>query len=122
MTRIESSVGNGVPDTVMHTKIGHIFVEFKYIKEYPKRAATLLKLPLRPEQKIWIDSRGKISGDVWVFVRVADDFYLFPWFVAVRLYETGWDTVQWKRIPHWTGRCDYNDVYRILTHKEEKHE
>lgn len=119
MTRIESSAGNGVPDVIVHSKIGHIFIELKYIESYPKRESTQLKLPLRPEQRLWINTRGNLSGNVWVFVRVEDDFYLLPYFVAIRLCD-GWVTEQWKRIPHWTKKINFNDLYAQLIYKEEK--
>ena len=112
-TRLENSVAKGVPDVHYTIPGAHGFIEFKYIPEYPKRPTTPLKLPLRAEQKLWIKTRGEMAGDVWVFVRVEDDFYLLQSFVALRLCE-GWDTIQWKRIPHWHKRVDWLQLREML--------
>jgi len=82
-TRIESSAGNGVPDISfgVSSPEGGLglngFIELKFIKDWPKREDTPLVLPLRPEQKLWIETRGSIAGNVWVLCRVENDFFLF---------------------------------------------
>lgn len=113
LTRIESSAGNGVPDLIIHTKGKHIFVEIKYIPSWPKREDTLIKMPLRAEQKVWLKTRGELSGDCWVFARVGDDFFMVPWFVGLRLCD-GWPKVQWLRLPHWHKRIDFIELGEIL--------
>ena len=115
-TRIESSAGNGVPDVILHFPSKHVFVENKYIAAWPKRATTLVKLPLRAEQRLWLSTRGKLSGDCWVFIRIEDDFFLLPWDVACYLYDRGFTKEQWLKFPyHWYNRIDFNQLYNILT-------
>jgi hypothetical protein len=95
-TRIESSAGNGVPDVTFGMKglLGGGFVELKSIALWPKRPETRVKLPLRNEQKIWIEQRGKISGNVWVLVLIANDLFLLDYNQAILACE-GWTKRQW---------------------------
>jgi hypothetical protein len=94
LTRIESSVGNGVPDITYCSKTGHGWIETKYIREYPKRETTKIKLPLRPEQKLWIKTRGSLGGNVWVLCKIGDVFFLLTHEQAVRACD-GWTTFEW---------------------------
>ena len=75
-TRLESSSGNGVPDVTFSMPNINGFLELKYIPEWPKKPETKVKLPLRPEQKFWIGTRGKMGGNVWVLCRIGNDFFL----------------------------------------------
>ena len=119
-SRIESSAGNGIPDVDFGMAGINGKIELKYIPEWPKRPTTLVKLPLRPDQKIWIKNRGVIAGNVWALIRIKDDFFLLDWKQAVRLYEqpasrftwTNPDpSTVWKR---WHGRIDFHELATIL--------
>jgi len=114
-TRLESSVGNGVPDVIIHLPGKHIFMELKYIPEWPKRATTLVKLPLRSEQRLWIKSRGSFSGNTWVFIRIEDDFFLLPWDVAEHLTMTGFTQKEWLNYPFtWYKNVNFSELVEIL--------
>ena len=114
-SRIESSAGNGVPDVAFSVPTKHGWIELKYIKEWPKRPTTLVKLPLRPEQKLWIKNHGQLSGNVWVLCRIADMFFLLDHKEAAILCEGGtvdtWDAICTKS---WHKRIDFNDLWEIL--------
>jgi len=118
MTRIESSAGNGVPDVSLGLPGKSIWIELKYIPSWPKRATTKVKLPLRAEQKHWIDARGRMSGDVWVLVRIENDFFLLYWTVCQEATNTGWTEHEWKQVTdystYWTGRIDFTELLEIL--------
>lgn len=109
-TRLESSSGNGVPDVVFSMPNINGFLELKYIKEWPKRPDTKVKLPLRPEQKLWISTRGKMGGNVWVLCRIEDDFFLLNDTLAIAACE-GWDKFEWARNCNlaWPRRVNYFD-------------
>lgn len=114
-TRIESSAGNGVPDVAFTIPTKHGWIELKYIKEWPKRPTTLVKLPLRPEQKQWIESRGKLADNVWVICRIADIFYILDHKEAVMLCEGGtrdmWEVLCTRS---WSKRIDFDNLWEIL--------
>jgi hypothetical protein len=114
-SRIESSSGNGVPDVTFGLKDINGWIELKHDKEWPKREATLVKLPLRPEQKLWINRRGKLAGNVWVIYRVSNDFFIL-WWNQIDLACEGWTRAQWPAFSyfHWERRVDFTQLYRIL--------
>lgn len=115
LTRIESSAGNGVPDVSVGITGKNLWVELKYIREWPKRPATKVKLPLRPEQKLWIKQRGSLSGDVWVFVRIGDDFFLLNWGDAIKACD-GWTRDEWwdSITDRWYNRVDFDEFITVL--------
>jgi len=114
-TRIESSSGNGVPDVSFGIPEKNGWMELKYIPEWPKREGTIIKLPLRPEQKHWIKARGYLSGDVWVFVRIKDTFFILTWEKAMEAYE-GWTCQDWLRnaTAFWEKRVDFGELCRLI--------
>ena len=116
VSRIESSAGNGIPDLTFGISAKQGWVELKYIPEWPVREGTKLKLPLRPEQKHWIKARGSLSGDVWVFVRVMDTFFLLSWFKALDAAEEGWTGREWltKSNLWWEKRVDFGELLDAL--------
>jgi hypothetical protein len=115
VTRIESSAGNGVPDVSFGLKDKQGWVELKYIPEWPKRSTTKVKLPLRPEQKHWINARGSLSGHVWVLCRIQDDFYLLD-HLAANLLVAGSTKEYWDEYctAHWVKRIDFDEFYGVL--------
>ena len=117
MTRIESSAGNGVPDVTIGVPGKQLWVELKYIAEWPKRNTTKVKLPLRPEQKHWIKARGELSGDVWVLVRIQSSFFLMKWHEALDACN-GWTFEEYCNkfafSRCWVDRINFNELYRAL--------
>lgn len=117
LTRIESSAGNGVPDISYGIPQCNGWIELKYIAEWPKRPTTKVKLPLRPEQKLWIQTRGALSGNIWVFIRIQDDFFLLPHYEAINACE-GWVKEEWIRrtslYGYWEKRVNYEELYIML--------
>jgi len=121
-TRIESSAGNGVPDVSFgmisryNGRRFNGFLELKYIPQWPKKDETNLKLPLRPEQKIWIQTRGGIAGDVWVLCRICDDFILFS--DAQALCANQGQTQKWWMMTNYLYCCrrlDFKALAGILS-------
>jgi len=115
LSRIESCTGNGVPDVACAIKSAHHWIEVKYLKEWPKRETTLVKLPLRPEQKLWIATRGELSGNVWVFIRIEDDFFLLTWKEAIQACN-GWTRDEWKVMAYgsWYFKVDKYTLYSLI--------
>lgn len=114
-TRIESSSGNGVPDVSFGIPGTNGWMELKYIKEWPVRDTTKVKLPLRPEQKHWIKVRGCLSGNVWVLIRIENNFFLLDWGQAVEACD-GWrfkDYVE-NSTANWVNRVDFDELAAYL--------
>ena len=119
--RIESSAGNGVPDVCYSLPGKHVWIELKYIKAWPVRATTKVKLPLRPEQKLWISVRGKMSGNVWVFIRIYDTFYLLNHDQAIDACD-GWTHDEWaiKSTLFWYKKIDFGRLQYELEWSYQK--
>lgn len=114
-SRIESSAGNGIPDVSFGLPGKNGWIELKYIKEWPKRSTTLVKLPLRPEQKHWIKARGELSGNVWVICRIENMFFLLDYIEAMILCEGGTQD-KWVALctKSWYKRIDFGQLWEIL--------
>lgn len=110
-TRIESSAGNGVPDVYYSVPGKGGWIELKYIPKWPKRPTTKVKLPLRPEQKLWIKQHGELTGRVFVLVRIEDDFFLVNHRQIEEACE-GWDTADWLTKPQnfWPNKIDFKEL------------
>jgi hypothetical protein len=115
LTRIESSAGNGVPDVSVGMPKKHLWIELKNIVAWPKRNTTKIKLPLRPEQRLWIATRGKISGNVWVICRIDKSIFLLTWQEALLAYE-GWTSAEWveNSRSYWPSKVDFGALHREL--------
>lgn len=114
-SRIESSAGNGIPDVIAAIKGKIVLIELKYIKEWPKRDSTLIKLPLRPEQKLFFQTRGQMCHDIWTFIRIENDYFLLPWDYSVKYCEEGGNQKEWKSSQYYLGQSvDENKLYNHL--------
>lgn len=116
LTRIESSAGNGVPDVSIGLPKRNAWIELKYIRYWPKRPSTKLRLPLRPEQRLWITARGSLSGDVWVLCRVDTAIFLLTSQQAAEACD-GWVSAQWysNATKYWTGgKIEFTELLNAL--------
>lgn len=114
-TRIESSSGNGVPDVVAAINGGFVFIELKYIKYWPKRTSTKVKLPLKPEQKLWISTRAKLSGgNIWVLCRIENYFFFLDYIEAINACE-GHTKQEWiDKYAHWENKINFKELGSVL--------
>lgn len=81
MQRIENTVGAGMPDVLLHSRVTgkEAWVELKYRPERPDRIDTPLfkgSYGLRPEQKAWIYERALVGVNVWILAQCANDLFL----------------------------------------------
>lgn len=59
--KINDKFQGGVPDAMYMGPGGLLWVEYKYIKAYPKRNKTMMKLGLSENQKLWL-TRAHANG------------------------------------------------------------
>lgn len=116
-TRIESCVGMGIPDVSFGVSGINGWLELKYTPDWPKRDSTKVKLALRPEQKNWIQTRGALSGNVWVFWRISNTFFLLTWSTAISLAEEGATSADLlKRCTrYWHRFTDFTELAGVLS-------
>ena len=71
---VENSVYPGTPDV---NYIGG-WIELKWVRSWPKRESTPLRLPhFTPQQRVWLQRRERKGGHAFVFLQVANDYLLF---------------------------------------------
>lgn len=115
-TRIESDTGAGIPDVSYGVPTGNGWIELKYLPAFPKKSSTPIKMShFTSQQKMWLKRRGRIAGNVWLLVRVEDEFFLFDWQQA--LLCEAWNQNEWRFLAKgfWSGRIDPDGLYRILS-------
>lgn len=80
--RIENSVGEGVPDVILHHRLDGscAFVELKYRPETPARSSTpIFKGDYglrRPDQVAWNYERAESGAKVWILGQCDDKVWL----------------------------------------------
>ena len=67
--KIHDKFAGGVPDAMYVGPAGVLFVEYKYLKDFPKRPSTPLKINVSPLQIAWMeDVSSKSSPNVTCLV------------------------------------------------------
>ncbi len=68
--KINDNYAGGVPDWFFEGEAKDLWVEWKYIKVFPKRPQTMIDLTskkyLSTQQQRWLERRNRIRGDAWV--------------------------------------------------------
>jgi len=99
IVQIENAILPGHPDTnyCIHNEAMSMMrrcgrtqstgdIELKYLKEWPKRADTIVKIDhYTQEQRMWMFKRAMALGDVFLFVKIKDEYFLFSAFAAFEL-------------------------------------
>jgi hypothetical protein len=83
VTRIETTTVSGVPDIYynLHGQTG--WLENKFLRTWPKRAKTIVRLPhYTPQQKARLREEGETGARAWLLLRAGDDHLLFDWRAA----------------------------------------
>ena len=74
--RFEDKLQAGIPDANFCLHGTEVWLEGKFLKEYPKRETTKVKVGLRKEQAVWIENRILAGGDVYIWIREPDGWRL----------------------------------------------
>lgn len=113
--RIENACGNGVPDLYLKNKITgrSAWVENKLLKEFPKRADTVVKIDhYTAEQRLWLREHG---NGAWLFVQVGDEYFLFD-HVAAQLVGAELTQADWRRLAvdgGWKKPCPWGAFFSV---------
>lgn len=118
LQRIEDAYQEAIPDLEYCILGASGWIELKFKNEGPKRESTVLRVDhYTPEQRLWHRNRAACGGRVWVFIRVAEEFFLFRGAHAAKHLGIDW-TLQDCRdraIGHWRGRVDWNELRDLIT-------
>lgn len=78
--RVESSTMSGISDIIYSMNGDRIrgFIELKYIKSWPKRANTIIRIShFTPSQRLFLSSHEDSAGYCYIFLQVERDYLLF---------------------------------------------
>jgi hypothetical protein len=97
---------HGHPDVLYNQDGQEGLVELKYIKAYPARETTTLKIDVTPNQRNrlrdWVLSRGRC----YVLLGVCNDWFLMPHTVPDELFRT--DLTKWS-----LAWGNFKNLYRL---------
>ena len=70
--RFEDKLTGGIPDTNVCWAGHEFWMEAKFVKDLPKRPTTKVKVGLRPDQALWLETRQRAGSLAFVWIRVRD--------------------------------------------------
>ena len=115
-TRIETVTSLGVPDVTYSVKGVHGWIELKWVPKAPVKQSTKMRLShLTEQQKQWIFSRGKLAGDVWLLVRVEDEFFLFDHKFIHDIQQMTIDEWRVNCEVNWSKKINFEELSTILS-------
>jgi len=86
--RLESPLtSSGIPDWVYSLPSAMGFIEVKFLKAWPKREATGIKIDhFTSAQKRFLYCHGKMRGKgAFLLLQIGDDIMLFPWHTVYKI-------------------------------------
>ena len=75
--RFEDKLAQGIPDANICLDGDEAWLEGKFLKAWPKRDSTLVRITLSPQQVNWLVDRQSHGGNVFVWMRAPDGWWLF---------------------------------------------
>jgi len=119
--RFEDKLTGGIPDcNVCWTPVGfkaknsiEFWMEGKFVKELPKRATTKVKVGLRPDQALWLETRQRAGGNAFVWVRIADVGWQL-WSSRFRALQDGIPANEFLQEPVYSTCKDMARLLRVL--------
>lgn len=121
LVRIENAVYSGTPDVSFCINTAFIsegFMELKFLKEWPKRAATIIRLPhFTPAQRTWLHDRHMAGGNCFLCLGVDKSTFLFEGLDAAMHLGKDWDkeALCHNALKYWDGTIDWSDFKWWLT-------
>ena len=118
--RIENMVGAGIPDVTYCCKGTDGWLELKYMKNWPKRESTLIKVGLEDSQYAWMRRRLRNrSKNIFVFVQVGKEYTLIP-IIDIKTLELiyrGFTEDQWEDIKYywWNNSLNIKEFMEAIT-------
>lgn len=107
----------GIPDTFFSMSNGIAgWIEFKFIKGFPKRKTTVVKLTnIKKEQKLWILVHGRLNRRTFLFLKVgSDEYFLYDCYNTQKLGELTADGMLRYATAYWHGPVDFAQLEAVL--------
>lgn len=116
--RHEDAFSEGIPDLSYDIPgmKGSGWIELKYLKSFPKRESTVVKIPhYSIMQRNWIKQHGRINNRVYLFVQVNREYFLFNWLTAAQSVGLALTKEEfYEGCFYWQRNVDFNELRDIL--------
>lgn len=115
-THHEDALNSGIPDLSYSGNGAHGWIELKWLEAWPKRAATIVRIPhYTKEQKHFLLSRGRAGGRCWLLLRVGREHLLFDHESAQAFGTIDVGYILHSAKEYWPGKIDFEHLTRVLT-------
>jgi hypothetical protein len=114
--RVENLLADGMPDVNFVTNRVEGWIELKWVEKWPVKASSVVKVGVKPGQRVWWKKRREMGSNVFVFVRIGDWFGLFDAYAV-------WDTLgesltqedcRRLAIDSWDGKVNWHEFILAL--------
>ena len=115
--RIESSTMSGIPDIIYSMEGVRGFIELKYIKHWPKRVNTIIRLKhFTPLQRLFLSSHEESAGHCFIFLKIERDYLLFsaPLDVCTNIGFLRRKELEKLAKKIWHGKINFDELRREL--------
>jgi len=116
--RHEDKITPGIPDRSYAFSNGASgWIEDKYIKNWPKNLNKKFKISnLTNYQKNWLQTRGELIGNCFVFVKIGkSDYFLFSWDQIDKFETYNWSDLKTVAVGYWGRIIDYEELVEKLS-------
>lgn len=115
----EDKYSVGIPD-LSYAKAGADgWIELKYMKNFPVKDSTPIRVGLRPNQRTWLKKRCAAgNGQCFVLTQVGRDYYIHSALFIDELYEgMSHERFIATREERWSGSIDFRRLTEILCYE-----
>lgn len=109
---MENPARPGTPD------VNYVYgwIELKWARAWPKKSDTSFLIPhYTNQQRNFIRQRSFLGGDVWVLLKVSDEWLLFDWFAATEyLGQVSEQDLKHQAAKYWKKRLDDKELQSFL--------
>jgi hypothetical protein len=111
----EDKIYGGVPDLSYGIRGNNGWLEAKWREDWPKRNDTIVRFPhFTAQQRKWIFDRGKIAGHCFIWINIADEFFLFNWRFAFVVGNMTRAEMLNRNNGYWSGEVDWQELCCII--------
>jgi hypothetical protein len=117
---IENPIGAGTPD------VNYVegWIELKWLREWPKRATTIVQVPhYTDQQQVWAFKRRRAGGQCWFLLQVRRDWLLLDGGVAAFVINrtTRQELIE-NATAYWDAGLPDSDLKELLTECQDPFE
>lgn len=114
--RHEDKFQLGIPDVSFGLPGVNGWIELKFLKEYPKRRDSVIRIEHYTEnQRQWLYRRWKMAGHVFLLIQISNEFFLFTGQEMALLGNVG--NREWyidRALWYWKKKINFDQLTQLL--------